>query len=148
MTYQQIYPDATFGEYLYSSAKKKLDLDYVYNLLCVPSKYSTGLPVERFPLVIENSVCFGIYYQGKQIGFARVITDFSEFASLWDVFIDEEHRRKGVGKELMRYVLEHPRLKGIFRWFLMTEDAHGLYQKYGFKAEAYNPYVMMRLNLG
>jgi GNAT superfamily N-acetyltransferase len=114
----------------------------------VPSRYSTGLPPERFPLVIENSVCFGVFFQGKQVGFARVITDFSEFASLWDVFIDDEHRGKGVGKALMQYILDHPRLKGIFRWFLMTEDAHGLYQKYGFKTEAYNPYVMMKVNAG
>jgi GNAT superfamily N-acetyltransferase len=148
MNYYQSYPDMVFDEYTLTCTKKKLDIDYIYNLLCVPSKYSTGLPSERFPLVIENSVCFGVFYQGKQIGFARVITDFSEFASLWDVFIDEEHRRKGIGKALMKYVLEHPRLKGIFRWFLMTEDAHGLYQKYGFKAEAYNPYVMMKVNAG
>ena len=67
---------------------------------------------------------------------------------MWDVFIDEEHRGKGVGKILMQYVLDHTRLKGIFRWFLMTEDAHGLYQKYGFKTEAYNPYVMMKVNVG
>lgn len=148
MTSQQSYADATVGEYNLTATKKKLDLDYVYNLLCVPSRYSTGLPPERFPLVIENSVCFGVFHEGKQVGFARVITDFSEFASLWDVFIDEEHRGKGVGKSLMQYVMEHPRLKGIFRWFLMTEDAHGLYQKYGFKTEAYNPYVMMKVNVG
>lgn len=148
MAHHPVYPDATFGDYTYTCTKKNLDLDYAYNLLCVPSRYSTGLPPERFPLVIENSVCFGVFYQGKQMGFARVITDFSEFASLWDVFIDEEHRRKGVGKNLMQYILEHPRLKGIFRWFLMTEDAHGLYQKYGFKTETYNPYVMMKLNIG
>ncbi len=147
MTHPLIYPDAIFGDYTLSSTKKKLDLDYVYNMLCIPSRYSTGLPAERFPLIIENSVCFGVFHQGKQVGFARVITDFSEFASLWDVFIDEEHRGKGVGKALMKYVLEHTRLKAIFRWFLMTEDAHGLYERYGFKAEAYNPYVMMKLNL-
>jgi len=148
MIYQPIYADEQFGEYTLSATKKKLDLDYVYNLLCVPSKYSTGLPSERFPLVIENSVCFSVFYQGNQVGFSRVITDFSEFASLWDVFIDDAHRGKGVGKELMRYILAHPKLKGIFRWFLMTEDAHGLYQKYGFKTEAYNPYVMMKVNVG
>ena len=140
-------PEATFGEYILSSDKKKIDLQYAYNLLCVPSKYSTGLPPERFALVIKNSLCFSVYYQGKQVGFARVITDYTEFASLWDVIIDESHRQKGVGKALMKFVLEHPKLKGIFRWFLMTEDAHGLYQKYGFKTEAYNPYVMMKVNV-
>lgn len=148
MTYRQTYPDRMIGEYTLSADKKKIDLQYVYNLLCTPSRYSTGLPAERFPFVIKNSVCFGVFYQGKQIGFSRVITDHTEFASLWDVIIDEEHRRKGLGKELMKYIFAHPELQGIFRWFLMTEDAHGLYQKYGFKTEAYNPYVMMKVNSG
>ena len=146
MPYKPSYPDVNFGEYVFSAAKSKVDPQYVYNLLCTPSRYSTGLPPERFCFVIKNSVCFSVFHQGKQIGFARVITDFTEFASLWDVFIDESYRGKGIGKALMKYVLEHPNLKGMFRWFLMTEDAHGLYQKYGFKAEAYNPYVMMKVN--
>lgn len=147
MTYRQTYPDKTFGEYTLSASKKSVDLQYVYNLLCLPSKYSTGLPPERLPMVIQNSVCFSVHYRGKQIAFSRVITDFTEFASLWDVFVDEEHRGKGIGKELMKYVFAHPSLIGIFRWFLMTEDAHGLYQKYGFRTEAYNPYVMMKVNV-
>ncbi|HSW69072.1 MAG TPA: GNAT family N-acetyltransferase [Gammaproteobacteria bacterium] len=146
MNYHKPYAELLFGEYLFTADKKKLDLEYLYNLLCIPSRYSTGLPPERFPLIIENSVCFSVLHNGKQVGFARVITDFSEFASLWDVYIDDEHRSKGVGKALMKYLLEHPRLRGVFRWFLMTEDAHGLYQKYGFKSEAYNPYVMMRVS--
>ena len=145
MTYHPPYAELQFGEYLFTADKRKLDLDYLYNLMCIPSRYSTGLPPERFPLIIENSVCFSVLHEGKQIGFSRVITDFSEFASLWDVFVDDAHRGKGVGKALMKYVFEHPRLRGVFRWFLMTEDAHGLYQKYGFRSEAYNPYVMMRV---
>lgn len=140
-------PEVTAGDYLLTADKKKLDLQYVYNLLCVPSQYSTGLPPERFSLVVENSLCFSVFHQGKQVGFARVITDYTEFASVWDVFIDASHRHKGVGKTLMKFLLDHPRLKGIFRWFLMTEDAHGLYQKFGFKTEAYNPYVMMKVNV-
>ncbi len=76
MSYRKPYPDLTFGDYVLSADKKKLDLQYVYNLLCLPSRYSTGLPAERFPLVIEHSVCFSIFFAGKQVGFARVITDF------------------------------------------------------------------------
>jgi GNAT superfamily N-acetyltransferase len=146
MTYRPIYPDSAFGEYLFTADKKKIDLQYLYNLLCVPSRYSTGLPPERFPIVIENSFCFSVYYQGKQVGFSRVISDKSEFASLWDVFIDEPHRGKGVGQALLKYIFAHTELKGIFRWFLMTEDAHGLYQKFDFKTEVYNPYIMMKVN--
>ncbi len=148
MTYRVEYPDITIGDYVFSANKKNVNLQYVYDLLCIPSQYSTGLPPERFPLIIENSICFVVLHHGKQVGFARVITDFTEFASIWDVFIDAAHRRKGLGKSLMKYLLEHPRLKGIFRWFLMTEDMHPLYQKFGFKTEAYNPYVMMKVNTG
>jgi len=146
MTFRPTYPDAAFGEYVFTADKKRIDLDYLYNLLCIPSRYSTGLPPERFPLVIENSLCFSVFHNGKQIGFSRVISDHSEFASLWDVFIDEPYRAKGIGKALLKYIFEHFELRGIFRWFLMTEDAHGLYQKFDFKTEIYNPYIMMKVN--
>lgn len=147
MTFRPSYPDSQFGDYVFSVNKKKLDLDYMYQLLCIPSRYSTGLPPERLPLIIEGSLCFSVFYQGKQVGFSRVISDQSEFASLWDVFIDEPHRGKGVGQALLKYIFQHPHLRGIFRWFLMTEDAHGLYQKFNFKTEVYNPYIMMKVNV-
>ncbi|MDX1900884.1 MAG: GNAT family N-acetyltransferase [Gammaproteobacteria bacterium] len=141
----KLAPEMTIDEYTFSADKQKLDLQYIFNLLCIPSQYSTGLPPERFPLVIQHSVCFCILHENKQVGFARVVTDFSEFASLWDVFVDEAHRGKGLGKMMMKYVLEHPHLRGVFRWFLMTENAHGLYRKFGFKTETGNPWVMMRV---
>jgi GNAT superfamily N-acetyltransferase len=147
MTYRPSYPDTTYlNEYRFSADKSKLDLEYLYQLLCVPSRYSTGLPPERFAIIIEKSLCFSVFYGEQQIGFARVISDQSEFASLWDVFIDEPHRAKGIGQALLKYIFNHFELKGIFRWFLMTEDAHGLYHKFDFKTEVYNPYIMMKVN--
>lgn len=146
MTFRPPYPETMYKDYTFTADKKKLDLEYLYNLLCIPSRYSTGLPPERLPLVVENSLCFSVLYQGRQIGFSRVITDRSEFASLWDVFIDEPFRHQGIGQALLRYIFAHPELRGIFRWFLMTEDAHGLYQKFEFKTEIYNPYIMMKVN--
>ena len=145
MSLRPDYPDRSFEDYIFTANKKKLNLDYLYNLLCIPSRYSTGLPPERFPVIVANSLCFSVFSQGKQVGFARVISDQSEFASLWDVYIDEPHRGKGIAQALLKYIFEHPQLRGIFRWFLMTEDAHGLYEKFGFKTEAYNPYVMMKV---
>jgi GNAT superfamily N-acetyltransferase len=146
MTLNIPYPDSAFKEYLLTADKQKLDLNYIYQLLCTPSRYSMGLPPERFPIVVQHSICFGVFREEKQIGFARVITDQSEFASLWDLFIDEPYRRQGIGQALLKFVFQHPNLRGIFRWFLMTEDAHGLYQKFGFKTETYNPYIMMKVN--
>src|SRR5690348_9697241 len=114
MTYRPSYNDSHYQEYLFSANKKKLDLHYLYQLLCIPSRYSTGLPPERFAVVIENSICFNVIFENKQIGFARVISDHSEFASLWDVFIDEPHRGKGVARALLNYIFEHPQLRGTF----------------------------------
>jgi N-acetylglutamate synthase-like GNAT family acetyltransferase len=147
MSYRPPYPDGAYQAYVFTADKKRLNLDYLYQLLCVPSRYSTGLPLERFALVIEHSLCFSIFHDQKQIGFARVISDKSEFASLWDLFIDEPYRHKGIGQAFLKYLFNHPELRGIFRWFLMTEDAHGLYQKFGFKTEIYNPYMMMKVNV-
>ena len=82
---------------------------------------------------IQNSLCFGLYLQeGKQVGFARVVTDYAVFAWLMDVFILEEYRKKGLGKMLMKYIMEFPALQGLRRWGLGTEDAHGLYKQFGF----------------
>src|SRR4029077_12613068 len=102
MSYRYDYPDGNFKEFIFTADKKRIDLDYLYNLLCIPSRYSTGLPPERFPLVIAHSICFSVYHQGNQVGFSRVISDQSEFAALWDVFIDEPHRGKGVGQALLK----------------------------------------------
>lgn len=146
MTYRPSYPDETFGDYVFTADKSRIDLNYLYNMLCIPSRYSTGLPPERFAPVIENSFCFSVFYEGKQVGFSRVISDQTEFASLWDVFIDEPHRRKGVGQALLKYIFGHTQLRGMFRWFLMTEDAHELYKKFDFKTEIYNRYIMMKVN--
>lgn len=146
MTYRLSYQDSAFSDYIFSADKKKMDLNYLYHLLCVPSQYSTGLPPERFPLIVQHSLCFSVFHGDQQIGFARVISDYSEFASLWDVFIDEPFRRQGIGQAFLKYIFAHPQLRGIFRWFLMTEDAHGLYQKFSFRTEVYNPYIMMKVN--
>lgn len=141
------YEDAKYQDYILTADKRRLDLEYLYRLLCLPSKYSTGLPPERFSVIIENSFCFSVFHQEKQIGFSRVITDRSEFSSLWDVFVDEPYRGQGIGQALLKYIFAHPELRGTFRWFLMTEDAHRLYQKFEFKTEIYNPYIMMKVNL-
>jgi GNAT superfamily N-acetyltransferase len=148
MTKQTPPAEKVVGNCVIGARKSRLDLQYVYDLLCVPSRYSTGLPPERFPAIIENSVCFYIRHEDRQIGFARVVTDFTEFASLWDVIVDEEFRGQGLGRALMEYILSHPHLRGVFRWFLMTEDTHGLYQKFGFRSDAWNAYIMMRVASG
>ena len=91
---------------------------------------------------IDNSLCFGVFEGDQQIGFARVITDRATYAYVGDVFILESHRGRGLGKKLMAAIMGHPELQGLRRWSLVTRDAHGLYQQFGFTALA-NPQRFM-----
>ena len=80
----------------------------------------------------RNSLVFGVYDDERQIGIARVVSDYAIFAYLCDVFIHEDYRANGLGKWLMQTVMNHPDLKDVRRWVLVTDDAHGLYKQYGF----------------
>jgi len=119
-------------DYLISDDRSKIDIDAVHHYLS-QSYWAEGIPAEVVKRSIENSLCFGIYKQEKQIGFARVVTDFATFAYLADVFILEEERGKGLSKWLMEIILGYPQLQGLRRFTLATRDAHGLYEQFGFK---------------
>jgi len=118
-------------QFIISNDPARLDLDTVCDFLS-RSYWAKGRPRERTEEAFANSLVFGIYEGSRQIGVARVVTDYSVIAYLCDVFIHEDFRGQGLGKWLMQSVLEHPDLKHIRRWLLATDDAHGLYQQFGF----------------
>ena len=120
------------GEFLISTDPARLNLDVIYGFL-TNCYWSKGIPREVVARSIEHSLCFGVYDgSGSQVGFARVVSDFATVAYLGDVFILESHRRRGLSKWLMESITQHPALQGLRRWILLTRDAHGLYQKFGF----------------
>ena len=120
------------GQFTISNDPLRLDMNAVYDFLS-RSYWAKTRPRERTDEAFANSLVFGIYEDRRQIGMARIITDFCIFAYLCDVFIHEDYRGHGLGKWLMQTMLEHPDLKHIRRWLLATEDAHGLYQQFGFE---------------
>lgn len=120
------------GDYLISTDPAKLDLDAIHTFLSRESYWAEGISRERLETAIEHSLPFGMYHNGAQIGFARAISDFSTFAYLADVYIDEAYRGRGLSKVLLEAVLVHPRLLKLRRWMLGTRDAHGLYAQLGF----------------
>lgn len=120
------------SDYTFSTDKNKLDVKTIHGFLS-NSYWAQNIPVEIVKTSIENSFCFGVYLYDKQVGFARVVTDFATFGYLADVFILEEHRGKGLSKKLMEFILSQPGLKGLRRFMLATRDAHKLYEQYGFK---------------
>lgn len=96
------------------------------------SYWAENIPLETVQRSIDNSLCFGVFHLGRQIGFARVITDNATFGYLADVFIDEAYRGQGLSKWLMEEIMAHPDLQGLRRMMLATRDANGLYAKFGF----------------
>ena len=108
-----------------------MDIDYIHNFL-TNSYWGKGISKKRVEKSIENSFCFGIYKKGQQIGFARVITDFTIFGYIADLFVDKSQRGYGIGKQLVQSIVTHEKLKDLKRWHLLTDDAHGLYKKFGF----------------
>ncbi len=132
------------ADYEISTDTDRLDLAVIHKFLAEDSYWSPGIPRPTVERGIANSLCFGVYHRGAQVGFARVVTDKSTFALLADVFILQAHRGKGLSKWLMRCVVEHDDLQGLRRFLLLTSDAHGLYSQFGFK-ELGNPARFMEV---
>jgi GNAT superfamily N-acetyltransferase len=127
-----------------STEQTKLDIDAIHAYL-TRSYWSPGIPREVVESAARNSLCFGAYdAEGKQVGFARAVTDYATFAYLCDVYVLEAHRGHGIGRRLMQAFVEHPAFTGARRVMLATRDAHGLYAKFGFASVA-NSRVLMEI---
>ena len=122
--------------YTITTDPSRFDYERIFDFISRRSYWARGIPMDVMKRSIENSLCFGLFFEEEQVGFARVVTDYATFAWLGDVFIDEAHRGKGLGKQLMETIHGHPDLQGLRRWMLATSDAHGLYKKFGYAAPA------------
>ena len=117
--------------FIISTGNEKMDVDLIHSFLN-RTYWAEGISKEIIRRSIEGSLCFGVFENDKQIGFARMITDKATFAYLADVFIIEEYRGRGLSKWLMEVIMSHPDLQGLRRMILATKDAHGLYKQFGF----------------
>lgn len=119
--------------YLLSDDPARLDRDVIHRYLAEESYWAAGIPRDIVDRSIENSLCVGIYApDGNQVGLGRIVSDYATYAWLCDVFVLEPHRGHGLGKALLCAILAHPRLQGLRRFALATQDAHGLYAQFGF----------------
>jgi GNAT superfamily N-acetyltransferase len=119
------------GTFLISTDRSLIQPEVVHGFL-TGSYWAAGVPREVVERSIEHSLVFGVYEGATQVGFARLITDYTTFAYLADVFILETWRGRGLGTWLAQTIVEHPELQGLRRWLLATRDAHALYEKVGF----------------
>jgi GNAT superfamily N-acetyltransferase len=131
----------TSDPYEISTDRSRLDMPLIHEFLR-STYWARNIPRAVVERSIQNSLCFGAFQGGQQAGFARVITDFATFAYLADVFVVLKHRGRGVSKMLLRAILAHPELKGLRRFLLATQDAHGLYAQFGFQPLAQPEHFM------
>ncbi len=121
------------GTYI-TSDKSKFDIAFIHQYLSNKAYWAKGRSIDLVKKSIENSLCFGVFTSDdKQIGFARIATDYVVFAWLMDAFIDEGYRGKGIGRYLIETIVNHPELKNVNGIGLRTNDAHGLYEQFGFE---------------
>lgn len=118
--------------YEIDTAKDRLDVGLIHDFLSRCSHWARGIPRATVERSIANSRCFGLYHDGVQIGFARIISDEATFACLSDVFVLAGHRGAGLGQFLVEAILAHEPLQGLRRWHLATRDAASLYRRCGF----------------
>lgn len=138
-----------FDDFTITTDKSKLDIIAIHDFLSKHSGWSDNIPFDRVKTSIDHSLNFGLFHKNKQIGFARVISDFSTIAYLGDIYVLDTYRGQGLSKKLMDAIISHPMLQGLRRWILLTSTADWLYEKYGFKKipkpeiymELYNPDV-------
>jgi GNAT superfamily N-acetyltransferase len=111
--------------------RARLDIGMIHAFL-TRSHWANCIPITVVERSIANSLAFGLYRDGDQVGFARVVTDHATFAYLADVFVLPGARGQGLGRWLVESILAHPGLQGMRRWLLGTRDARGLYENCGF----------------
>ncbi|PHM30136.1 GNAT family N-acetyltransferase [Xenorhabdus innexi] len=119
-------------EYWITTDKSKVDIHFVHSHL-TQLFWARGIEFEKVKTAIENSVNFVLFHQDKEIGFARLITDFSTFSYISDVFIIDEYQKKGLGRWLMECILQHPAVTDVKDVTLVTSTASWLYKKLGFE---------------
>ncbi|MEY4936012.1 MAG: hypothetical protein RIS64_2371 [Bacteroidota bacterium] len=121
------------GDFQLTTDPDRMELAVIHHFLAHQSYWAKNIPFEVVKKAVENSLNFGVFHAASQVGYARVITDYTTIAYLGDVFVLPDYRGKGLSKWLMENIMNHPNLQGLRRWILLTADAHELYKQFDWK---------------
>jgi len=124
----------TRGDISLTTDKALLQIPVMHDFLANRSYWAKNIPIETVQKAAENSLTFALLHNGAQIGYARVVSDFATVAYLGDVYVLPAFRGQGLSKWMMETIMAHPDLQGLRRWILLTADAHGLYEQFGWTA--------------
>ncbi|MFH4966506.1 GNAT family N-acetyltransferase [Gaetbulibacter sp. M235] len=137
--------ESYFGEYYITTESSKMNIVAIHDYLSKNTDWSKNIPYNKVRDSVENSLNFGLFYNDKQIGYARVISDYATIAYIGDVYVLSKYRGRGLSKKIMDQIITHPNLQGLRRWILLTDTADWLYKKYGF-INIPNPEFYMELH--
>jgi GNAT superfamily N-acetyltransferase len=135
----------SYNGYVVTTDKGQMILGDIHRWLSEEAYWSKGIPFEMVKTAFENSYCIGVLKEGKQVAYARLVTDYATFAYLADVYVEEVHRGTGLSKKMMEMLFEQDWVKGLRRIMLATIQTHGLYRKYGFSESRYPERLMEKL---
>jgi len=134
-----------YNGYIITTDKSRLQPEEIHRWLATESYWSRNIPFEMVKSAFDHSYCIGVLYDEKQVGYARLVTDYTTFAYLADVYVEDAHRSKGLSKKMMEILMEQDWIKGLRRIMLATLDAHDLYRQFGFVQPAF-PERFMEIN--
>lgn len=123
---------------------ENIDISAIHRYLSTESYWALGIPLETVEQSLRRSFCAGVFLDNEQVGFARLVTDYTTFAYLADVYILEVHRGKGLSKMLMQHIMDLEWVQKLRRMMLVTQDAHSLYSRFGFHTPEFPERVMER----
>lgn len=133
-----------YQNYIITTDKSLLQPNAIHQWLSTEAYWCKHIPYEVVKTAFDNSYTIGVLKDGKQIAYARLITDYAVFGYLADVYVIEEHRGKGISKKMMELLMNLDWVKRLRKVSLATKDAHGLYKQFGFTPFAH-PERMMEL---
>lgn len=116
-----------------SSDKTKLDVELIHRFLSQDSYWAKGRSLETVVNTIQNSFCIAAYSKGRQVAFARVVTDYCTHAYIMDFFTSNGLRNTGIGSSLLTALLDAPELTAVNKFTLSTDSASQFYCRAGFK---------------
>lgn len=132
----------SYSGYTITTDKVEMKIEDIHQWLSEEAYWSKGIPMEKVRTAFDNSFCIGVIWEGRQVGYARLVTDYATFGYLADVFVAEPHRGKGLSKKMMEVIFGLDWVKGLRRMMLATIHAHGLYRQYGFGECKYPERIM------
>ena len=118
--------------YIITTDKSLMKVGDIHRWLSEEAYWSKEIPFDTVRIAFDNSYCIGVLHGDRQVGFARLVTDYATFAYLADVYVEEAHRGYGLSKRMMEILFSMDWVKGLRRIMLYTIHAHELYRKYGF----------------